>query len=105
MPPPPGVWTQEAAPASPPSAPFTGWCSWAEVPTDPFQVIQVAARGPFFVEFFSGTARLTAAVRSLGRSLLAEAVVAKLVPITFQVSLCISHIVHWTIWGFARQTN
>ena len=33
----------------------------------------------------------------LRRSLLAEAVVAKLVPITFQASLCISLIVHWTI--------
>ena len=39
------------------------WKSWNEVPRD---VDEVARHGPWFLEIFSGTARLTAAVRALG---------------------------------------
>ena len=39
------------------------WKSWDEVPRD---VDEVARHGPWFLEIFSGTARLTAAVRALG---------------------------------------
>lgn len=39
------------------------WASWADVPRD---VELVKARGPFFLEIFSGTANLTKAVRQAG---------------------------------------
>ena len=57
------MWTKEADPAPAPQRSVAGWRSWDEVPRDPFAV---AAQGPFFVELFSGTARLTAAVRRQG---------------------------------------
>ena len=39
------------------------WKSWADVPRD---VEMIARSGPWFLEVFSGTARLTSAVRQLG---------------------------------------
>ena len=39
------------------------WLSWKDVPRDPRLV---AREGPWFLEVFSGTARLTAILRSMG---------------------------------------
>lgn len=75
--PPPGDWLgtdlrcpNEESSGSPPTFPLTStaaapvrWKSWSEVPLDP---VQVAQHGPFFLEIFSGTARLTQQVALLG---------------------------------------
>ena len=45
----------------------TTWKSWKDVPQDPRLV---ASLGPWFLEVFSGTARLTTALRSMGVSCL-----------------------------------
>ena len=45
----------------------TTWKSWKDVPKDPRLV---ASLGPWFLEVFSGTARLTTALRSMGVSCL-----------------------------------
>ena len=39
------------------------WLSWKDVPSD---ITEVAAAGPFFLELFSGTARLTSTLQAMG---------------------------------------
>ena len=64
-----------------------GWKSWEEVPRD---VDEVARHGPWFLEIFSGTARLTAAVRALGVPCLPpiDITVCQEVPSPFDVLDC-----------------
>ena len=63
------------------------WKSWEEVPRD---VDEVARHGPWFLEIFSGTARLTAAVRALGVPCLPpiDITVCQEVPSPFDVLDC-----------------
>ena len=63
------------------------WKSWAEVPRD---VDEVARQGPWFLEIFSGTARLTTAVRALGVPCLPpiDITVCQEVPSPFDVLDC-----------------
>ena len=63
------------------------WKSWAEVPRD---VDEVARHGPWFLEIFSGTARLTTAVRALGVPCLPpiDITVCQEVPSPFDVLDC-----------------
>ena len=63
------------------------WKSWNEVPRD---VDEVARHGPWFLEIFSGTARLTAAVRALGVPCLPpiDITVCQEVPSPFDVLDC-----------------
>ena len=60
------------------------WLSWEDVPKD---VRQVAANGPWFVEVFSGTARLTKLLREAGIPCLPpmDVTLSEMVPSAFDV--------------------
>ena len=55
--------TRSEAPIAPVAQPKQQWLRWADVPQN---VHEVAAQGPWFLEIFAGTARLTDAVRQMG---------------------------------------
>ena len=71
------------------------WLSWKDVPRDPRLV---AREGPWFLEVFSGTARLTAILRSMG--------IPCLPPIDIMVSELVTEpadVVDATFWDFIMQ--
>ena len=81
-----------------PTAPLDGsceWSSWQQVPRDPREV---ARHGPWFLEVFPGTARLTASLKSLGIRCLPpiDIMVSELVPDGFDV-------VDAELWEFVMQ--
>ena len=65
----------------------SGWTDWADVPRDAHEVAQL---GPFFLEIFSGTARLTETVRSLGIPCLppVDITLCSTIPTAFDVLDC-----------------
>ncbi len=67
-----------------PRPPSEEWTSWKEVPRD---AQYVASQGPWFVEVYSGTARLTQVMRSLGVKCLPpiDVTISPLVPDAFDV--------------------
>ena len=71
------------------------WSSWQQVLRDPREV---ARHGPWFLEVFSGTARLTASLKSLGIRCLPpiDIMVSELVPDGFDV-------VDAELWDFVMQ--
>ena len=71
------------------------WLSWKDVPRDPRLV---AKEGPWFLEVFSGTARLTAVLRSMG--------IPCLPPIDIMVSELVTEpadVVDAAFWDFIMQ--
>ena len=69
----------------PPKLPSSGpWTSWSLVPDD---VNEIAAAGPWFLEVFSGTARLTEAMRQCGIPCLPpiDITICQSVPVAFDV--------------------
>ena len=77
--------TNEEDPPQPPKLPSSGpWTSWSSVPVN---VAEIAAAGPWFLEVFSGTARLTEAMRQCGIPCLPpiDITVCQSVPVAFDV--------------------
>ena len=99
MAPPPGVWlapeggkseplgTNDKVITSPrivPNEESPQWSSWSEVPKDPSEV---ARKGRWFVEVFSGTARLTNEVKAKGIPCLPpiDVTICEAVPVPFDI--------------------